>query len=293
MSLSIIDAFENPRLFEPWYRGESWSGWKVILKAAYALEMTPEEESFFRSVAGGRDPPSRPVRELWCACGRGAGKDAITSGIVAFTAALYDPRNLRPGERAIVSCLAVDRDQARILLNYTRSFFHDCAALADLVRRETAMGFELSNRVDIAIQTLSHRSVRGRSILMACLDECAFYRDDTGEFSCPDEEVYRAVTPGLARVPGSLLVGISSPYKKSGLLYRKYQESFGKGDNDVLVIQAPSIVLNPTLDQVDIEMKIQADPIFYVLVYRLPVGIFFETFYFVPEFTGCLVSHRG
>ena len=88
--------------------------------------------------------------------------------------------------------------------------------------------------------TNSHRSVcSGRGILICVLDECAFFRDENS--ATPDEELYRAVLPGLARVPNSMLIGISSPYKKSGLLYRKYCESFAQNDDDVLVIQAPSI----------------------------------------------------
>jgi len=40
----------------------------------------------------------------------------------------------------------------------------------------------------------------------------------------------------------------STPYRKSGLLYRKFRDHFGK-DGDVLVIKAPSTTPNPTLDQ--------------------------------------------
>jgi hypothetical protein len=57
-----------------------------------------------------------------------------------------------------------------------------------------------------------------------------------------------------------MLIGISTPYRKSGLLYRKFRESYGVDDDDVLVIRAPSIVMNPTLDQVVIEQEIAADP---------------------------------
>jgi hypothetical protein len=45
-----------------------------------------------------------------------------------------------------------------------------------------------------------------------------------------------------------MLVGISSPHKKSGLLYNKWRDYFGKPDDKVLVIQAPTSVLNPTID---------------------------------------------
>jgi hypothetical protein len=51
-------------------------------------------------------------------------------------------------------------------------------------------------------------------------------------------------TPGLARLPGSILIGISTPYRKGGLLYRKFREHYGK-DGDILVIRAPSTTFNP------------------------------------------------
>ncbi len=66
--LDIVGAFESPALFEPWYRGISWWGWKVILKAAYAIPLDLEELTFFHEVSGGRDPPKRRVRELWAIC---------------------------------------------------------------------------------------------------------------------------------------------------------------------------------------------------------------------------------
>src|SRR4051794_17055078 len=120
-TISITDALADPELFQPWFPGETWDGWRAVLKAAFALPMTPDEVAFFQSVAGGRDLPSKPVRELWCICGRRAGKDSIASVIAAHTAALFsDGDRLRPGERALVMCLAVDRDQAKIVLSYTR-----------------------------------------------------------------------------------------------------------------------------------------------------------------------------
>jgi hypothetical protein len=61
----------------------------------------------------------------------------------------------------------------------------------------------------------------------------------------------RQIEPGLGTLEsaGSRIIGISSPYRKSGLLYRKFKESFGQPDDDVLVIQAPTRVLNPTFSQ--------------------------------------------
>jgi hypothetical protein len=154
-------------------------------------------------------------------------------------------------------CLACNRDQARIVLNYTRSYFIDIPPLARMVRRETAHGFELDKGVDIAIATNTFRAVRGRTLLCAIMDEKAFWHDERS--ATPDEETYRAIGPGLARLPGSILVGISTPHRKSGLLYRKFREHYAQ-DGDVLVIQAPSLTFNPTLDQTAIDQALAEDP---------------------------------
>ncbi len=259
-SLSIVDAMANEHLFASAFRGESWDHWRVVLKAIYALPMSEAELTFFHTVAGDRDPPSRPVKEAWLCRGRGAGKNSIASLITAFTAALFDRTGrLRPGERALVACLACDREQARIVLNYVRALFTDNPALQKLIRHETAQGIELINGVDIAVATNNFRSIRGRSMLVAILDECAFYADET--MASPDEELYHACRPALGRVPGSMLIGISSTYRKTGLLYRKYAKHFGRNDDDVLVIHAPSRLLNPTIDQAEIDRDMADDPV--------------------------------
>ena len=66
--------------------------------------------------------------------------------------------------------------------------------------------------------------------------------------------------PGLATLPDSLLVGISSPYKRSGLLFEKWRAHFGKDDDRVLVINAASQQLNPTLNFEEIEAYRELDP---------------------------------
>ena len=154
-------------------------------------------------------------------------------------------------------CLACDRDQAKIVLNYTRSYFADIDLLKGMVQRETSTGFEFNNGIDITIATNSFRSVRGRPVLCAILDELAFWRDETS--ATPDEQTYRAILPALASIPGSILIGISSPYRRNGLLWRKYREHFGK-NGDVLVIQAPTRTLNPLIDPAIIEAAIEDDP---------------------------------
>ena len=66
----------------------SWGTWLVVLKAAFGLNLTDEQRDLFMQVAGGRNPPTRRVRELWCQIGRRGGKSRI-AGALADYAALF------------------------------------------------------------------------------------------------------------------------------------------------------------------------------------------------------------
>jgi hypothetical protein len=255
----VVDAMNDPRLFEPWFRGPTWDGWRAVLKAAFALPMTDEEIAFFKSVAGDREPPKKRVREIWCCVGRRGGKDSIASLIAAYAASTFDQQHkLRPGERALCASIAYDRDQSKIVFDYTHAYFEESPVLNRLIQKDDrASDFQLTNRVDVAVLTNSFRAVRGRPILLAVLDELAFWRDENSQN--PDEEVYRAILPGLASIDG-MIIGISSPYRKSGLLWSKFRQHFGQNDDDVLVIKAPTRLLNPTIDQSVIDQALARDP---------------------------------
>src|ERR1700691_4642742 len=80
-ALTIIDAFNDVTLFGKFFVGESWDGWRAVLKALFALPMNETELAFFRGVAG-RDPPTERARELWAIAGRRSGKDSVVSAIV-------------------------------------------------------------------------------------------------------------------------------------------------------------------------------------------------------------------
>jgi len=257
LALNIIESMEDPALFHRWFDGDSWNGWKAVLKAAYGLPMSDEEREFFLTVAE-REPPAGPVKELWVGAGRRSGKDSAASLIGAHTAAMFDQGHLlRPGERALVLNLATDRYQAKICLNYTRAFFEQIPMLKQKVDRETADGFELKNGIDVVIGTNNFRAVRGRPIKLAILDEVAFYQSENS--ASPDLETYRALKPGLATLPGSMLIGISSPYRKSGILYWKFKDHFGR-DGDILFIRAATRTLNPLIDQSIVDEALAEDP---------------------------------
>ena len=236
--------------------GDSWRTWRIVLKAAYGKPLDDDELATFREVAQ-RDPPKHRVKELWLIVGRRGGKDSMAS-LIAAQAACYADEGLalRPGEQALVACFATDREQAKIVHGYTSAYFK---MLPSLRRRviPSAGVIRLTNNVEIRIVTNSFRAPRGYAIAMAIFDEVAFWRDENS--ATPDEETYAAVLGGAS--DNTMIVGISTPYKQSGLLYKKWKNHWGpKGDDDILVIKAPTTTFRPTFDRTIIARAMEEDP---------------------------------
>jgi len=258
-TISVSDAMASVKLLGPYFAGSSWDTWRAVIRAMFAEPMTAAEIELFHSVAE-RDVPLAPVSEAVFIAGRGAGKDSVATSIATNIAVNFDPgrARLRPGEQALVMLLAVDRAQAAIAFNYIRGYFEEVPALAKLVRHVGVDSIELCNRVVIEVHTNSYRSVRGRSLLACIMDEVAFWRSE--DSATPDVETYGAVQPSLGRIKNSMLILISSAHKRSGLLYAKWKEAYGKNDPHVLVVRGSTLQFNPLFDAKIIERQIASDP---------------------------------
>ena len=102
------------------FAGPSWDAWRITLKGAFGEPMDDAELARFRELAS-REPPPARVREAWFAIGRRGGKDCIVCGIATYAAIFGDfQHHLRRGEKAMILCLAVDRNQSGIVFNYIR-----------------------------------------------------------------------------------------------------------------------------------------------------------------------------
>jgi hypothetical protein len=115
----------------------------------------------------------------------------------------------------------------------------------------------LHNGVQIIVATNSFRSVRGRTMLAVIQDECAFWRDENS--ANPDIEVAAAVAPGLARLPGSMSILISTVYRRSGLLYERFKEHFGKDSDDTLIVKGSTRQFNPQVSETIIARQLAED----------------------------------
>lgn len=257
-AISFPDACLHPDLFGDWFGADSFATWRVVDKAMFGLPMTEEELSTFTMLTGRQSAPTEPASEIWLVVGRRGGKDvkaaALATYLATFGVEQYGWKNrLVKGERGVVQVLAVDRDQAQVAFRYIKGFFEK-PIFRKMVSRDTADSIELSNGFAIEVTTCDQRRVRGRTVVAALLDEVAFWRSEST--ASPDIDVYRALKPAMATMPGAMIIGISSPYARRGLLWQKYQRHYGK-DGSTLVVQAPTWVMNPTVGR-DSEVIMEA-----------------------------------
>lgn len=156
--------------------------------------------------------------------------------------------------------IACTKEQASTCFNYCKGIITESPLLRQMVERETADTLELSN--GCAIQTLptNFRSIRGRAIAAAILDEAAFYRDQDGATN--DREIMTAVRAGQAQFgAGAKLVMLSSPYRRQGVLFDHWRRHYGVDDPRHLSWMAPTRVMNPTIDPAFVAEQYEIDPV--------------------------------
>ena len=249
-TIDVVTALEDPNLFglvPKFHDLSSWQRWIVLLRALFALPMSPEDVAIYAQHTGRTAPPSQPVQKVFIASGRRSGKTFMSALIAVYLATFRDYRPyLTAGERAKILCLATDRDQAGLLLGYIRGILEAVplfAALVEGARDATLAPIDLANRVTIKVSTCSYRAVRGQTIAGAILDELAFWRVEGAN---PDREVLRAIEPGTGTIPHAPIIGISSRYARSGLLYEALRDHHGKDDARILTWSAGTEDMNPT-----------------------------------------------
>jgi hypothetical protein len=260
-SITIIEVMTDPQLFGRWFSPiTTWGAWIVFLKALFGLPMTEQEATVFRRHTGRTRPPSIPAREMWVVVGRRGGKSLIAALIAVYIACFrrgHVPTD--PSGWAVVVVLAADREQAKVVLRYVAGLIDGAPMLARMGHSRTAEAIHLRTGVSIEVHTANFRSIRGRTILAAICDEIAFWRSD--ESANPDTEIVNAIKPAMMTVPGGgLLLCISSPYARRGVLWEAYRDHFGHDGDPKLVWQADTQAMNPSVPAGYIREQYEADP---------------------------------
>jgi hypothetical protein len=257
--VTIIEAVDDKNLFAPWFRTvETWHAWRAFLCALFGLSMSDAELELFTRCTGRDTAPVAAFIEAFLVCGRRAGKSFILALTAVYLACFRVYTDLAPGERATILIIAADRKQARVIFRYLAALLRDVPMLSAMVERETSESFDLTNRVTIEVGTASYRSTRGYAFAAVLADELAFFRSENS--ANPDYEILAAVRPGMTTIPGAMLLCASSPYARRGALWDAFNRYHGRDDASVLVWQAQTRVMNPTVPQRVIDEALAQDP---------------------------------
>ena len=257
--MNIIDALDHEHIFGPVFKDDgTWAAWRAFLCVVFGITLDKDARDLATRCTKRTSLNENSYSESWLVVGRRGGKSRVLALIAVFLACFknWSP-HLAPGEVATVMVIAADRKQARTIMRYAQGLLTAIPPLKELVLSKSQESIELSNRVVIEVHTASFRAVRGYTIAAALLDEVAFWRTD--DAANPDFEILAAIRPALASLPHSMLLAASSPYAKRGALFDAYKNHFGH-DTPVLVWQADTATMNPSIDQKIIDDAYERDP---------------------------------
>lgn len=255
--MNIIDTMTDPNLFGAQFDAESWGAWRVLLSAFYGLPISHDDLPLLHELTGRETPPEKPHKELWLPVGRRGGKSNTAALIAVYEAFFNDYSDLLSrGEVATVMVIAADRKQARSVMRYIVGLIECSPMLEQMVHKQNAESIELTNRCVIEITTASMRATRGYTCACVIADEIAFWLTDGAN---PDREIINALRPSLATLDGKL-IALSSPYARRGVLWESYRRHYGKDSDRVLVAQAPTLTMNPTLPPEIVKAAYEDDP---------------------------------
>ncbi len=235
-------AISEPRLLQARFL-ELSPPQRAILKILYGCELEGEEKAFwpvsqdycewdelgYTTEIGELPYVPKTYSEAWIVGGRRVGKSsAIASTIVVYEAALggHEER-IRPGQQGMCFQIAQDLRMAMYSLHDIKATLEQSPILAKQIVSITANRIRLKNGLTISTVPPTLKAVRGYACPVAVLDEVGVWYQDSDSAN-PDYEIYRALKPAQAQFPNRMLVGISSPWNKSGLLYQ-YSEAGTEG----------------------------------------------------------------
>ena len=258
MTPSILETMQDAALFGCHFKDQStWMAWRVFCAALFGLPIDESERRLFRKCTGRHHPQPSGYQEAWLCIGRRGGKSFVLALIATYLACFRDWRPyLAPGERATIMVIAADRKQARVIMRYCKGLILNTPMLASMVESETSDSISLRSRVVVEVHTASFKTTRGYTLVAALCDEIAFWpTEDAAE---PDFEVINALRPGMATIPGAMLLCGSSPYGRRGALWEAYRHYYGK--DGPLIWRAPTRTMNTTVPESVIAQAMERDP---------------------------------
>jgi hypothetical protein len=205
-------------------------------------------------------PEARHV--LVAVCGARGGKTYLCALRLLYLALTVPLDTLAPGELAVGVIVAPDLRLARQALRYALGAARACKAIAARIESDSADGFVLKREnghrvsVECLPATRGGSALRGRSLVGAVLDECAFFRDES--YQVNDTELFKAVAPRV--MAGGQVVIASTPWSEAGLLFDSFHANHGH-PRTAIAAHAPTLLLrNDARTRGLVERERERDP---------------------------------
>ena len=256
--VSLRKALADKNLLGNSLPGPSWSAWRTLLIASMGEPLTDAERPVFTMLTQREREPLERAEEVAFVVGRRGGNTEATETLGSYIAGCCDFSDvLVPGETGILMIIAADVEQAIVCLDRIEAKLKVSPVMRQLVKARTQRELRLNNGVLVQVKAPNFRRVRGATLIGAIGDEAAHW---TTEGSAnPDTEICAALRPALATTGGPLML-ISSPYAKRGELHSLYKRHYGRdGDPRIIVAQAASRVMNPSLPQSVVDRAMERD----------------------------------
>lgn len=190
-------------------------------------DLPPEQRKIARQIFGPVDvfpPEARAV--LAVVAGARGGKSYVIGALrilhLALTVSLL---TLAPGETAYGLIISADPRQRQQCFDYARGAVEAHPGLRSMLVGEPGTELLRLRRPDGNVVTIQHVPAkkgggpgRGRSLVGAVLEECAFFQDENHVVN--DVEQFTAVKPRV--LPGGQTILSSTPWAEAGLLYEEF-----------------------------------------------------------------------
>jgi hypothetical protein len=219
--------------------------------------------------------------------GRRGGKTTLAAALSCFCSIKEDwSKYLEKTPVATILILSPTKELSQEILEIVRNMYQNSPVLNRLIdtkKRNTQSTFNIKvpfieivdgkeqvhfSRVQIKVGAASKKTTRGIAACAVICDEISFWGTDE-KFAETDVDILRAVKPAQAQFKDKfLLIKLSSPGIKQGVLYDEYQKRFELPES-YAVFKAPSWVWNPSkFTEGFLRTELDLDPTGFASEYR-------------------------
>lgn len=222
---------------------------RVAFDGVQPRDLVGAEREHARLIFGNVDEVTDHHRRIVAVVFGGRGGKTYLGALRGLHLALTTPLdNLAPGQEAKVWFIAPDKPLSSEALNFVRGVIDQHPKLKRLVVVDNTERIVLlvgGRRVAFEIKAASRMGTgtRGRVILFAMMDECAFFKDEGGAVN--DKDIFEAIAPRV--MMGGQLLLPSTPWAETGLLWDLYSLNW-ESPQTALSAHAPTRAMRSNVD---------------------------------------------